>query len=204
MALVPSVSVLHCRDQVLEQPPRSSAEEGRGFFAWARYILLDRISRRRILLALAAYNKTGDLGEFRHRVSRVRNLNARLILGAYPHDTLLGWAVGQDNSAVARVALELGADPNLPSGSQAESPLCQAARNRNEPLAKLLAEFGGRWDARGLSYLLESIDSGLPQWLTAAWHAEQNGWSWAVAAAMEDLLGKRWEATVPARARPRL
>ena len=204
MKPMPFMRVLHCRGQVLEQPIRRPVDEGRGVLAWLRYMTIDRLSRRRILLAIAAHNQIGELSELRHRLSRVKNLNARLILGGYPHDTLLGWAVSQHNLGLAQVALELGADPNVPSGQNAETPLCQAARTRNEPMARLLVDFGASWEGRGFSYGESLETTGLREWLSAAWHAQENGWTWAVAEAMKNVLETRWEAPSPTPSRPRL
>ena len=75
--------------------------------------------------------------------------DTRACLGAVPLDTLLAVAASVGSLTMAKVLLERGASPSLPSGSAMETPLCIAARRGDRAMCELLLAHGARWEEFG-------------------------------------------------------
>lgn len=135
---------------------RTARDEGRGPWGVLRFFR-DSLWRRPVLEALLH----GRFDRFDRWMRWGASPNLRFMWGEYPHVTLLGYALQANRPKVVNVLLDWGADPNLPTGWRAETPLCQAVRLNRFGCAQALVAAGARWDGMGRN------DDG--QWVTAAW-----------------------------------
>lgn len=199
----PPIQVLHWEGTVLHLPPRAPHVEGRGWRAVLAYYLRDGWFRHPMLDALHANAGYPDEAALRRLLSRGANPNLRLIIGQWPHPTLLGWGIKTGSLELVETLLAHKADPNLPGGDWAEAPLAQAVRMKHAKICQALLKAGASWE----SYGRQAKDSSV--WVTAGWWAEDNGLlrePWARA----DYLGKHLEKTLepvapaPVAKRPRL
>lgn len=177
---------------------RSAHNEGRGVIGVWNYYVRDAWCRRGVLCAMADHQNERLAKWLRWGA----NPNLRFILGQYPHDTLLSFAINTSDEVMLRLVLAAGADPNLPAGKRRESPLCQALRLGKDELALILLASGASWRSAGLSANSE--------WVTAAFWIETSQmdeqFQEHLRQERSDRLGKVWRTSspLPTTARPRL
>ena len=148
---------------------RAPEEEGRGWRAVLAYYLRDGWVRHPMLDALHANAGHPDLDQVRRVLARGASPNMRLILGTYPHATVLGWAVDMGDKPLIELLATHHVDLELPYGNRAETPLCAALRQSKADVAELLVKLGASWE--GFGRVAEKSN----QWVSAGWWAQENG-----------------------------
>lgn len=123
-----SLTVQHMDGEHFQTQVRTPQEEGRGWRAVLAYYLHDGWVRHPMLDALHANAGHSDLAQVQRLLERGANPNLRLILGTYPHATMLGWAVDMGDKPLIELLAKHHVDLELPYGNRAETPLCAALR----------------------------------------------------------------------------
>lgn len=163
----PTIAVHHLDGETLTRALPSPSRQGQGWRAVLAYACATPY-RRAVLIALVER----DAQALRRAFARGASPNMRLILGDYPHDTVLSSAVSTDDPGVIEAVLAAGADPELLAGRDMETALCRAVRLRRYRAIGVLTQHGASWSGIGRAEL--PSHNGTP-WVTAAWWAQHYG-----------------------------